>query len=294
MREELAQHGLRITDFGRLDHRVAAEDIAFSTDPSVMRDAGVVLVTVKSGATREIADLIGTYAPAQAVIVSLQNGVSNAERLRGGLPQHRVLAGMVPFNVLHMGGGRFHRGTSGEIVIEAGVPGLRKLLSVPGLPVLEDANLDELLWGKLLLNLNNALNALSGLPLREQLADRAWRRILAAQIEEALLALKTPGIRPRKIGLVGPRLLPKVLRLPTPLFRLVAARNLKIDPQARSSMWEDLERGRSTEIGELQGAVVRLAERVGRPAPVNARVAELIRAAERGAAGSPRLGPNSV
>jgi 2-dehydropantoate 2-reductase len=59
-------------------------------------------------------------------------------------------------------------------------------------------------------------------------------------------------------------------------------------------MWEDLERRRSTEIDELQGAVVRLAGQLGRGAPVNARVLALVRAAEAAGAGSPRLAPEAV
>ena len=68
------------------------------------------------------------------------------------------------------------------------------------------------------------------------------------------------------------------MRLPTPLFRLVAARMLRIDPQARSSMADDLALGRTTEIDALCGEVVRLAARLGRSAPVNARMAELVTA----------------
>ena len=59
-------------------------------------------------------------------------------------------------------------------------------------------------------------------------------------------------------------------------------------------MWEDLERGRPTEIDELQGAVVALGERFGRSAPVNARVRELIKAAESAGKGSPRLSPDEI
>jgi 2-dehydropantoate 2-reductase len=57
---------------------------------------------------------------------------------------------------------------------------------------------------------------------------------------------------------------------------------LAIDPLARSSMWEDLELGRATEVDWLNGEVVRLAQKQGRRAPVNARLVELIREAEQG------------
>jgi 2-dehydropantoate 2-reductase len=69
---------------------------------------------------------------------------------------------------------------------------------------------------------------------------------------------------------------------------------LAIDPQARSSMWDDLQRGRPTEIGELQGTVLSLAEKAGTPAPLLKRVIALVRQAEREKRGSPGLTPEAV
>jgi 2-dehydropantoate 2-reductase len=154
--------------------------------------------------------------------------------------------------------------------------------------------MQAVLWGKLLMNLNNALVALSGLPLATELADRRWRLILAGQIDEALASMKATGIRPARIAGLRPALLPKVLRLPDWLFRRLARRMLAIDPQARSSMWDDLQRGRPTEIGELQGAVLGLAERTGVAAPLTKRVAELLREAEQEGRGSPGLTPEAL
>ncbi|MGZ5238370.1 MAG: ketopantoate reductase C-terminal domain-containing protein, partial [Caldimonas sp.] len=102
------------------------------------------------------------------------------------------------------------------------------------------------------------------------------------------------GIRPAKVGALPPSLLPLVLRLPDPVFRLVAAAQLKIDPAARSSMSDDLEHRRTTEIDQLQGAIVALAARHATPAPVNLAVLNLVKAAEARGAGSPRIGPADV
>jgi 2-dehydropantoate 2-reductase len=77
--------------------------------------------------------------------------------------------------------------------------------------------------------------------------------------------------------------------LPDFLFRLVAARQVKIDPNALSSMCNDLEQRRTTEIDQLQGAVVALASAEGLRAPMNQAVLELVKAAEKKGAGSPRL-----
>ena len=294
IRDELAAHGLSITDCDGGSWRLEPGRLSLHVDPTILADADLVLVTVKSGATGEMGALIAAHCRAGTRVVSLQNGIGNAGRLAAAAPAQQVVAGMVPFNVLHRGEGRFHRGTDGALTVAGGHPGILQALSVPGLALAEHPDMAGLAWGKLLMNLNNALNALSGLPLLQQLADRRWRRVLAACQREALDALAKAGIEPARVGRVRPSLLPRILVLPDPLFRLLARAMLKIDPQARSSMWEDLEKRRPTEIDHLQGAVVDLACAAGLRAPVNERVTAAIRAAEAAGQGSPRLPPNAL
>jgi 2-dehydropantoate 2-reductase len=209
-----------------------------------------------------------------------------------------VLTGMVMFNVVLSSEGErpfhVHRASQGEVMIDNAVNGLAGLLDVEGLAVEARADMKAVQWSKLLMNLNNALGALSDLPLATQLADRGWRVVLAAEIDEALAAMKAAGIAPARITGLPPALLPKVLRLPNWLFGLLARRMLAIDPQARSSMWDDLKRGRATEIDELQGAVIRLARQTGIPTPVNERVTALVRQAEAEKRGPPGFGPEVV
>lgn len=69
---------------------------------------------------------------------------------------------------------------------------------------------------------------------------------------------------------------------------------MDIDPEARSSMWEDLERRRLTEVDELNGEIVKLAEERGLRAPLNARIVELVHQAEQKASGSPKLGADEL
>jgi len=145
-------------------------------------------------------------------------------------------------------------------------------------------------WGKLLLNLNNPVNALSDLPLREELSQRAYRRVLAALIDEALAALRAAKIAPAWVAAAPPTLLPAILRLPDPAFRLVAGRMLRIDPAARSSMWDDIQAARPTEIDDLCGAVMRLGAAHALPTPVNAKMLALIEMHLRGRRfGGPQL-----
>ena len=291
---EIEAHGLRLTGFDGFDRRLAASQFTMSDNPDVFADAGIVLVTVKSADTAEMAGIIANHAPADAVIVSLQNGVGNAALLREKLPGRRVLGGMVPYNVIALGEGRFHRATSGDIVIERDEANTAKTLSVPGLTMRASDDIAAVQWGKLLFNLNNALNALSNLPLRAQLAQRSWRRLYADQVAEALAAIKAEGIRPVSTAPLPVSFMPPLLRLPDALFEMVLGRTMKIDPEARSSMWEDLQRGRRTEIDYLQGVITEIAARRGLDAPLSRRIVELIRKAEADGKGSPGLSPEQI
>lgn len=291
---QLTETGLRVTDLTGLDRTVAPTTFAATGDPAALAGSGLILVAVKSGATAEMAELISRHAPADAIVVSLQNGISGIRILREALPGRIVLAGVVPFSVTRLGPAHFHRGSAGSLLIEAGRPEVTAALSVPGLAVAEEPRIEAVQWGKLLINLNNALNALSGLPLRDELMSRAWRRLLAAQIDEALAVLEVAGILAKAPLPVPVGLLPALLRLPTPLFALIARRMLPMDPKARSSMWDDLNRRRPTEIDALQGEVLALAERYEVPAPVVAEVASLVKRAEAAGAGPPGLEPDTV
>jgi 2-dehydropantoate 2-reductase len=291
---EIEAKGLRVTSFEGLDRTIDANAFTLSDHPSMFADAGVVLVTVKSADAADMADIIARHAPPDVVVVSLQNGVGNVAILRNRLPGRRVLGGMVPFNVIALGEGRFHRATSGDIVIEQDDAGTASSLSVPGLNVRPTDNIDGVQWGKLLVNLNNALNALADLPLRAQLAQRPWRALFADQMAEGLAAMRAEGIRPVSPTPIPAGWMPPLLRLPDIIFEAMLGRTMKIDPEARSSMWEDLQRGRRTEIDYLQGVITAIAERRGLDTPLSHRIVALVRKAEADGNGSPGLSPEQI
>jgi 2-dehydropantoate 2-reductase len=291
---EIEAGGLRPTSFEGFDQTIPRDRFALSENPAVFEDAGIILVTVKSADTAAMADIIARHAPSDVVVVSLQNGVGNAAVLRDRLPGRRVLGGMVPFNVIALGNGRFHRATSGDIVIAQDEGRLAEKLSVAGLTIRPTDNIDGVQWGKLVLNLNNALNALADLPLRRQLAQRPWRRLFADQVAEGLAAIRAEGIKPVSPTPIPLAWMPPLLRLPNVIFEPMLGRTMKIDPEARSSMWEDLKHGRRTEIDYLQGVITEIAERRGLEAPLSRRIVELIRQAEREAKGSPGLTPEQI
>jgi 2-dehydropantoate 2-reductase len=138
-------------------------------------------------------------------------------------------------------------------------------------------------WGKLLVNLNNAVNALSGKTLLEQLSDRNYRRVVAAAQIEALEILKAAGIEPAGGGPIPPKLMPHVIGAPDFIFRPMVLKRQKIDANARSSMADDFAARRKTEVDQLNGEVVKLARKLGLKAPVNEAILVLVKQAEAGA-----------
>jgi 2-dehydropantoate 2-reductase len=286
--------GLRVTSFEGFDRHIAANRLRLSDQGAVMAGARIVLVTVKNADTAAMADVIARNAPPDAIVVSLQNGIGNAAVLRERLAGRHVLGAMVPFNVVMQGTSHVHRATSGDIVVEQNDARIAEQLSVAGLVMRPTDNITGVLWGKLLLNLNNAFNALSGLPLRDELSRRDWRRLLARQISEALAVMRAEGIVPVSSTLIPPAWTPYLLRLPDDLFRILAGRTIRIDPQARSSMWDDLQRGRTTEIDYLQGEILRLAMRHGIDVPLTRRAIALVKDAELQKRGAPCLAPAQI
>jgi 2-dehydropantoate 2-reductase len=284
--EPLAR-GLALSDLYGLQVRVSPERYRTATHPVCLAEADVVLVCVKSHATAAAAAELARYARPGTVAISFQNGVRNAELLAAFAPHCQVVAGMVPFNLMQPAPAHWHRGTEGALHISPHpqAEALRPYLTACNVGLEVHPYMRAVSWTKVLMNLNNALNALSGLPLRQQLADRPCRLVLAACITEGLAAVRATGVEPARLGDLHPAELPRILRLPTFLYSLLAMRRLRIDAHARSSMAEDLDQRRPTEIDELNGAVVRAGAERGMPTPVNQRVIDLVRAAE---AGDPR------
>ncbi|AKJ27534.1 2-dehydropantoate 2-reductase [Caldimonas brevitalea] len=279
--QALADHGLHLTDLDGGDHRLPPAALDLHPHVPSGLAPSLVLLCVKSPATRDAALELGQRLPPGTPVLSMQNGVANAEIASAAAPALQVLPGMVPFNIAEVGPGHYHRGTEGRLAAQA-APALTPWpawFARAGLPLTLHDDLRPLQWGKLLLNLNNPVNALSGLPLRAQLLDRHHRRLFADLVDEALSAMRAAGITPQRLTPLPWAWLPTLLRLPTPLFRRLAASMLRIDAHARSSMADDLAQGRPTEVDMLCGEVVRLAARLGRKAPCNAEMQARVEAA---------------
>jgi 2-dehydropantoate 2-reductase len=292
--DAIAGNGLKLTDYAGWEADFAPHDVDYSIDAARLADAEIIAVCVKSGATADAAREIAEHGRDGALVISFQNGVSNVDVLEGELGgRFEVARGMVRFNVVQLGPGHFHKAVAGDLYAEDLLRTrtlAAQIASGPAELRLSD-DMVALAWGKLLINLNNAVSALSGRTLVEELSQRDYRRVFAASMREGIRLLRRAGIRPAQVGPAPPRILPKIIGAPDILFRNFFAKKWKIDAKARSSMADDLAARRKTEVDYLNGELVRLAETLGRDAPVNRAIVRLVHEAE---AGAKPLGPAAL
>jgi 2-dehydropantoate 2-reductase len=282
--DDVLANGLTVSDYSGWQRHLTNVD--YRTDPAILGEADIVLLTVKSADTATAAQEIGQKCRKGVLVINFQNGVGNVDILRAELGDWVEIApGMIPFNVAYLGAGRFHKGVAGTLFADER-PATRALASAIGeskAAVRLSQNMLGLAWGKLLINLNNAVNALSGRTLLEELRERDYRRVVAASQSEGLRLLNRAGVRPGKVGAVSPGMLPFVLGAPDWLFNNLFMKSWKIDEKARSSMSDDLAAGRKTEVDQINGELVALAKRLGTDAPVNRAIVTLVHWAETGA-----------
>ena len=257
--------------------------LTLAESPESVRHSDVVLVCTKAGSTEAATAQFDPYLQPGTLVVGLQNGLHSADLIRDRVDVAPVIAGVIPFNVARTGPATYRRTSTGEIRI-AEHPLAAPLIEVmreAGIQIRPTDDIQAVLHGKVLLNLNNAVQALSGLPLRAELLDRDLRRCVALCQVEANRVFSAAGVVPRVPLRVPAGLLPTVMRLPTPVFRKLARAVVRVDADGTSSMNDDLVRGRPTEIGVLQGKVVKMARQLGLEAPACERMVELVHEAER-------------
>lgn len=246
-------------------HHMAINDL-----PTALAECDLIVIAVKATALdatlRDIKPL-----SSKIPLLLIQNGVGIREQA-ATMVNNPLYRAIVPYNVVQIRTGVFEQTSAGTLCLEQTTLPVLQTLSeafdaTAGVALYRDIFTVE--YGKLLLNLNNALNALSDVPLKDQLETWQWRRILAAAMREWLAICKRSHIKPLKMTNVAPSLLPWLLELPDWIFLRIASSMLKVDPKARLSMWNDFVAHKPTEIDFLNGAVVRLGQQHQVPTPVN-------------------------
>ena len=274
------QDELRSVD---LDGRTFRPDatIVATNNPAELAGVDLCLLTTKSKDTEASGELLKGVLPPGTPVISLQNGLDNPKRLaQVGLTS--VVPGLVTFNVVR-DGPVFRQTTSGPIATERGDnhAGLVELAGrMQEVPWVFEDDLLAMQACKLLLNLNNGICAASGVTVAESLRSRSLRRAFALCIREGIKVFKVAGQPVQRIGRLSPGMIARLLGLPDFLFFQAARQMIKVDPRAKSSTLQDLERGRQTEIDDLNGAIVRLGEAHGVQTPANAYITRTIKALE--------------
>jgi 2-dehydropantoate 2-reductase len=241
---------------------------------AAVRDARIVLVTVKTLDTEDVARRIAPHVAAGASVLSLQNGVDNVERIRRAAPELAVFPAVVYVAVAMTAPGRIRHSGRGDLTIgdlAPGVPDARARLDAiaatfqrGGVSCTVSDDIARDLWAKMVMNCAyNAVSALTGKRYGAMVEDAAAREWMAQA------GLETVAVARAKGTVLDER------EMLAAVWRLAAA-----VPEATSSTAQDLARSRRTEIDSLNGYVAREGERIGVPTPVNRLLAERVRAAE--------------
>jgi len=302
--DQLRANGLSLQSCisGQADVNMPFKAMNYSDNPAILQQGvDFVIVCVKCDSNNDIIRTLSAL-PRHVPIMSLQNGVNNVQRMKEALPSHNILGAVIVYNVLELGNGCFRRTSSGAIALDervgSEITNIFTRSHVGPIKLLSAANLQAFMYGKLLINLGNALNALSGVPVPIYLSDALYRSVLAAAIAEALSVYRAANITSMAaLPLPIPnRWVPYLLQLPNLLYRRIAGASIRIDARSKSSMLQDLERRRSsTEIQDLNGMIVSLGKQHTVPTPVNTWIVKRIEDAVRLSKGSPCLsGPELV
>ena len=239
------------------------------SDPSAAHPAEVALVLVKASQMPWATEACQQALTPTGVAYTLQNGLGNLEVLASGLGVGRVGQGVTALGGTLLGPGRVrHAGTGPTSLSIAPDPqraaALATLLTASGLPTTVSANVEALVWGKLVVNVGlNALTALLRVPNGVLAATPTARALVALAVDEAVAVAAARGV---------------MLPYADPVAHVLAI--AAATGANRSSMLQDTLRGTTTEIATINGALVREGVRLGVPTPFNAMLTALVEVLE--------------
>jgi 2-dehydropantoate 2-reductase len=279
----MARAGHEVTLIGRPEHVEAIRrdglfldtltfqehvPLGASTTPDGVSGAELVLFCVKSGDTESAGRQIAPFLAPGAMLLGLQNGVDNAERLQAVLQREVVPA--VVYVAAGMGGpGHVKHHGRGDLVIgpSAGSAAVAAVFSAGGVPVQVSDSVAAALWAKLIMNCAyNALSAISQQPYGKLVQTPGVTDVMADVVRECRAVAQAAGIA-----------------VPDDIWQSVLALAGAM-PAQFSSTAQDLARGRPSEIDHLNGYVVRRGEALGVSAPVNRVLHTLVKLREQAGA----------
>lgn len=260
--EAIRRDGLRM-ETKTFDERV---QVAAVTEPSSVRDPDLVLFCVKSMDTEAAGRQLKPSLRPDTLVLCLQNGVDNAERLRTVLPEHEVAAAVVYVATEMAGPGHLKHHGRGELVIEPSTASERvaQALAAAGVPTEVSANVRGALWLKLIINCAyNAVSAIAQQPYGENVKGEGMWDVMRDVVDECLAVARADGVQvPGDAHDVTRKLVDSM-------------------PSQYSSTAQDLARGKPTEIDFLNGYVVRRGQALGVATPANRVLWALVKLLER-------------
>jgi 2-dehydropantoate 2-reductase len=232
----------------------------------------LVILFVKAGATRPAATDAATILKPGGRMLTLQNGLGNAELIAEVIGAERVLVGTTAQGATMLGPGRVRHAGQGDTHIGPLSGGVDQFchevaatLSRAGLPTFVEADVRSLVWGKLVVNTGiNAITAMLRLRNGQLVELPETKQLLELAVEEAVNVAKAAGIQ---------------LPYPDPVEKVMSVAIATKHNQ--SSMLQDILRGAPTEIAVINGAIVREGDRLGVATPVNQTLTLLVQSLEK-------------
>jgi 2-dehydropantoate 2-reductase len=241
-----------------------------ATEMDAARGAEIVLFCVKTTDTAETTRALAPLLDPHAVVISLQNGVDNAEQIRAASGIDALGAVVYVAASVPQDGSIKHVGR-GDLVIgprNVRTERIAALFERAGVPCRISQNIEGELWTKLTWNCAlNAVSALGRAKYGQIAANEDARKVVEQIVDEVLAVARAANVHPP--GLEDPK--------------VAFAGALKVASQmseALSSTAQDMLRNKRTEIDSLNGYISRRGAALGVPTPVNHALYTLVKLAE--------------
>lgn len=259
--DAMRRHGLRIYSVN--DQWTVPPD-RITDDPSTVGLADVILFCVKSYDTESAARALAPLVSDSTIIISLQNGVDNEEKIARAIARGVVFGGVAYiYSTITAPGVVTH--TVGPTKIIFGPPetqpekvrdrakAILHALTAAGITAVLSDNIQVELWKKyIFIAAVGGMTALTRLPLGAILAVEPSRAMLAEAMNETYVIGKAKGIA-----------------LPDGFVAQVFETLKKYDNNSRSSLYHDLVNGRRMEVDAFSGTIIRYGKELGIPTPVH-------------------------
>jgi len=223
-------------------------------------------------------------------IVTFQNGIRSDELVAGILPREQILSAVVLMHVTYLLPGKVTVVYRGKLILGRPFgPRNSKLEDVAHIlnqvvPTLVTDNIQGAHWLKLLINLNNALPAITNFTVSQVYANAFLRNLAVGLMCEGLRVIDRADIRLESLPEVSVGLTRLINWMPSGIAGRIAAakvRRLTTEWPLWGSTLQSVQRGRPTEIDYLNGEITELGKRYGEATPLNSRIVELVHQVER-------------